>query len=388
MCTKNNYNYKTILHFGVKIMFDLKKTIITLTIIGIVANPVSAKKQKEESEFKKWIKYNYEAEHYQQDGLKLVDPKGDAYLIRKIDTVPMKLLSSLVKSSYPQAEIEKEKQLAELESSMKNGTVPYQIGKTVPIDVDRLINKCRHIMRHYYPDITPTMGEEHDWSPEAKKYLLYGFWHRLGRHIFGKQKEFPSPLFLRSKLFLCLACGWTSRYCVTGQEEALKERLMKYPDRRVQIHHMFAESYRLNKGNIYLTFLTCENILAGDPYREDRENDPLQKKLAYIRHDSKDIGDNYGAWYHFFGISLYGLIRAGVVSRSVAEIESVGSFFLEGADKQEDYINRYGAIFGKKFKKMMKKETWKVPLQSTDRTDYMLPNVLQPDNKNYKKASF
>ena len=243
-------------------------------------------------------------------------------------------------------------------------------------------------MRHYYPQITPTMGEEHDWSPDAKKYLFYGFWQRLGRHIFGKQKEFPCPIFLRSKLFLCLACGWTSRYLVTGQEKALTERIMKYPDRRVQIHHMFAESYKLNKGNVYLTFLTCENVLAGDPYREDRENDPLQKKLAYIRHDSKDIGDNYGAWYHFFGISLYGLLRAGAVSRSVAEIESIGSFFMEGADKQEDYINRYGAIFGKKFKKMMKKETWKIPLQPTDRTDYMLPNVLQPNNNNYKKASF
>ena len=151
-------------------MFDLKKTILTFIIIGLATNPASAKKQKEESEFKKWIKYNYEAEHYQQEGLQLVDQKGDAFLIRKLDTVPMKLLSSLVKSSYPQAEIEKEKQLAELEQSMENGTVPYQIGKTVPIDVDRLLNKCRHIMRHYYPEITPTMGEEHDWSPEAKKY--------------------------------------------------------------------------------------------------------------------------------------------------------------------------------------------------------------------------
>ena len=369
-------------------MLNLKKAALTFLILGVATVPGFAKEPKQESEFKKWIKYNYEAEHYQQEGLQLIDPKGDAFLIRKIDTVPMKLLSSLVKSSYPQAEIEKEKQLAELENQMENGGVPYQIGKTVPIDVDRLINKCRHIMRHYYPRIVPTMGEEHDWSPDAKKYLVYGFWHRFGRHIFGKQKEFPSPLFLRSKLFLCLACGWTSRYCVTGQEAALTERLMKYPDRRVQLHHMFAESYILNKGNIYLTFLTCENILAGDPYREDRENDPLQKKLAYIRHDSKDIGDNYGAWYHFFGISLYGLVRAGIVSRSVAEIESVGSFFLEGADKQEDYINRYGAIFGKKFKKMMKKETWKVPLQPDERTDYMLPNKLQPDNMNYKKASF
>ncbi len=322
-------------------------------------------------EFKDWLKM-YEGVHYQQPGFSLVDPKGDAHLIRKLDQVPTRLLQALIKGSYPQAEIEKEKELKEFEKAVTNKA--YQIGKTVPIDVDRLVNKCREIMQHYYPKIVPTLGEEHRWSPEAQRYLAYGFWHRLGRHVFRKQKEFPSPLFLRSKLFLLLACGWTSRYAVTGQESALTERIMQYPDGRVQLHHMFMESYVLNRGNIYLTFLTAENVLAGDPYRVDRENDPIQKKLAYIRHDSKEMGDNYGAWYHFFGIGMYATVRAGLVSRSVAEIESLGSLFLEGRDKQEDYINRYGAIFGKKFRKMLKENLWQKPLNKGERTDYMLPN--------------
>ena len=64
-------------------MLNLKKVLLASVILGIAANPVFAKEPKQESEFKKWIKYNYEAEHYQQDGLKLVDPKGDAYLIRQ-----------------------------------------------------------------------------------------------------------------------------------------------------------------------------------------------------------------------------------------------------------------------------------------------------------------
>jgi hypothetical protein len=285
----------------------------------------------------------------------------------------MKLLQALVKSSYPQAEIQKEKELKALEEGKKEAA-GFKIGKTVPIDVDRLVNKCREIILSYYPHIIPTLGEEHRWSPEAKRYLTYGFWHRLGRHVFRKQKEFPSPLFLRSKLFLLLACGWTSRYAVTGQEQALTRRIMLYPDGKLQLHHMFMESYVLNRGNIYLTMLTAENVLAGDPYRVDRENDPVQKKLAYLRHDTVQMGDNYGAWYHFFGIGMYSMVRTALVSRSVAEIESLGSFFLEGADKQEDYINRYGAIFGKKFKKMLKKETWKKPLMLDERTDYMLPN--------------
>ena len=152
---------------------------------------------------------------------------------------------------------------------------------------------------------------------------------------------------------------------------------MAYPDGRVLPHDLFEESYILNKGNIYLTLLTCENVLAGDPHRKGRQNDPLQKKLAYIRHDSKEIGDNYGAWYHFFGIALYGMLRTNLTSRTVAEIESLGSFFYEGADKQETYINRHGALLGIKLKKIMKHETWKVPLQPMDRTDYMLHNALK-----------
>lgn len=321
--------------------------------------------QKLNGNFWFWIEHDYKAKHYQQDSLMLIDPKGDAYLIRRLDTIPLKLLRILFTGTLPQT-IDDTGQLEE-----------YEIGHTIPIDIDRLLNKCRYIILRHYPSIVPTPGVEHDWSPDAKLYLWYGFWHRLGRHISDKQEDFPSPFVVGSKLFLCLACGWTARYCVTGKENALIGRIMDYTDRGIQLHDLFEESYILNNGNLYLTFLTCENVLAGHPHRIGRQNDPLQKKLAYIRHDSKELGDNYGAWYHFFGIALYGMVRTGFGSRTVAEIESLGSFFYEGADKQETYINRYGALFGIKFRKMIEHETWKVPLLPVDRTDYMLPKPNQ-----------
>lgn len=70
---------------------------------------------------------------------------------------------------------------------------------------------------------------------------------------------------------------------------------------------------------------------------------------------------------------MYGVIRAPFVARAVAEIESFGSLFLEGADKQEDYINRYGAIFGRKLNRLIEQELWKQPLPKDARFDYMLP---------------
>ena len=313
-----------------------------------------------ESEFWKWLEHGYQSEHFQQDTLRLVDPRADAYLIRRLDTIPAKLYTYLFRRPLPQAEGEK----------------AYEIGKTLPFDTERLLNQCGEIMLRHYPEIYPTLGEEHKWSPEAQRYMYYGFWHRLGRYSLCRQKDFPMPLLMRSKLFVCLACGWTARYCATGQEKALTEYILRCPDRSIRPHDLFDVSYVLNKGNLYLTFLTCENVLAGDPHRKGRENDPLQRKLWYIRHDSDECGDNYGAWYHFFGIALYGMVRPALVSRFVALTESLGSFFYEGADRQERLINRYGAIFGARFRKMMEEGTWGVPPRIGGRTDYLLPNGL------------
>lgn len=352
-------------------------------------------------EFKEWLR-QANGEHLQQEGFQLVDPKGDAFLIRKLDQVPRKLVEALVKKSYPQSEADEERKLAALEATqdaeavsavpLQTAAIPPQepvgdlgstmekgpdgqpkftVGRAKAINVERLTNKVRQIMQTYADKITPTIGEEHEWSPEAKRYLLWGFWQRIGWFITGKTKEFPSPLFLRSKLFLLLACGWTSRYAVTGHEQELRDWVMAQKERSIQIHDLFRASYLLNRGNLYLTMLTAENVLAGDPYRADRDKDPLQMKLAYIRNDSLPYGDNYGCWYHFFGIGLYGTIRAPVVARAVAEIETCGSVFLEAHDWQEDYANRYGAIFGRKLNRLVTKDLWKKPLTAQDRTDYM-----------------
>lgn len=309
------------------------------------------------------VEQGYESEAYSQDSYKLSDPAGDAHLIRKLDTIPVKLLS-IIGGGLPQAEWEKEKMRSD----------PFRIGKTVPIDNERLLNKFCELMRSHFPDIVPVMGEEHCWSPEAEAYLKYGYWHRLSRRVTGKQRDFPCPLLNRSKLFVCLACGWTSLFCVTGKEEALKARILEYPDRSVQLHDLFEESYVLNDGDIYLTFLTCENVLASRPHRREREGDAIQQKLSYIRHDSKENGDNYGAWYHFFGIALYGLMRTGGQAVLVADTESAGSFFIEGSDRQEYYINHYGALFGAEFKIMIEEGSWCLPAPEGSRTDYLIPN--------------
>lgn len=313
--------------------------LVALVLTGCGVSRVAANR---ESEFKYWLERSYESEMYQQDRVMMVDAQGDALLIRKLDTAFIKLTSYLFHNNLPQAVSGRERQSADPD---------FKIGRTNPLDNEQLLNQFMDVIQDYYPAITPELGEEHEWSPEAKRYNLYGYWHRLGRRISGRQKDFPAPFFMRSKLLMCLACGWTSRYCITGTEETLIERIMSYPDYSLQLSELFAESYLLNRGNVYMSLLACENVLTGQPHRTERDDDPMQRKLAYIRNDSKPLGDNYGAWYHFFGIALYGILRSSFTSVFVANTESFGSFFMEGADHQETLINHYGALFGHQFRK-------------------------------------
>lgn len=298
--------------------------------------------------FRTWLERSYESEMYQQDSVMLVDEMGDAMLIRKLDTALIKLSSALFRQDLPQAVLERARQAS-----------GFRTGRTYSLDNELLLSQFAEVIRENYPAITPQLGEEHVWSPAAERYLRYGYWHRLWRRVTGRQQDFPCPLFKRSKLFLCLACGWTSRYCITGTEKALTERILSYPDRSLQVHELFAESYVLNRGNVYMALLACENVLAGQPHRAGRGDDPLQGKLSYIRNDPEELGDNYGAWYHFFGIALYGMLRSSVESTLVADTESLGSFFLEGPDRQEALINHYGARFGHDLRRLVVRGRWR-----------------------------
>ena len=69
------------------------------------------------------VERSFGTEAYRQESYKLIDPEGDAHLIRKLDTIPVKLLS-ILGGGLPQAELEKEKMRSD----------PFCIGKTVPID--------------------------------------------------------------------------------------------------------------------------------------------------------------------------------------------------------------------------------------------------------------
>lgn len=310
-------------------------------------------------EFSTWYEHPFDGEHYQQTEFKKVDPKGDALLIRHLRDVPRRLWVDIQKEHAKRVtNPNRSSMISQAPSPKPSPEKKYVIGRVPPIKVDALLNKVRQMIQDFFP-ITPFISEEHEWSEEAKSYVGGGI------DLFG------APFTDQSRLFYMLACGWTAKYAITGKETELEEILMKYPDRGVQIHDVFRESYVLHRGDLYLSLLTAENILAKNPYNKDRAKVPLQKKLAYIRNDSLPIGDNYGPWYHFYGIALYGLMRTAPVTAFVGRIEHLGSWGLGNRDKQKGLINDLGASFGSGLRKMIEDRKYLLPLSPEDSTDYM-----------------
>lgn len=278
---------------------------------------------------------------YQQNEPSLQDPTGDAHLIRILDKAPEEIVGGvwdyLVKGE-------------KWHDHGGQATPLHHSGSHPKFSVDSVFADFQKIVADH-PELEPHIGPEHQWSDEAKDYFGLGFFKRAIDAVKGKQ-DFPAPT-VGDKLTILLGLGKTAQFAITGQEAALESKLMAYQDRSVSLADMMRESYVLHKGDLYGTFLCAENILAKDVNDPGRENQALQDKLEYIRDDEPQVGDNFGAWYHFFGTSLYGLVRSSVKAQGVALIEAAGSYFMEGPDPQETKINLYGAQLGGKLKKMV-----------------------------------
>ena len=95
--------------------------LLFLASLLLVACGVSRRAYDNEKGFWHSLERSYESELYMQDRVMLVDPQGDAFLIRQLDSIPVKLTSFLVHQSLPQS-------LSSQESE------PFRIGTTLPID--------------------------------------------------------------------------------------------------------------------------------------------------------------------------------------------------------------------------------------------------------------
>lgn len=206
--------------------------------------------------------------------------------------------------------------------------------------------------------IPPRYGKPHRWSTDFA-------WH------YGSLARY-SPYTRFSKILLALSSGITNRFMTTGREKPLILYILGRPDQSVTIAEIFRHSYRLNGGDVYLTLLAIENVLAEYWRTDNRENRAVTRKLALVTNQFQGRGDKFGTWYHFFGIMLYAYVTDEATARAAAKTESIGSHVLSRGEveTQEDFMNEQGAVLGAKLKEVVlyRKNREYVP-NGTDYTD-------------------
>ncbi len=244
----------------------------------------------------------------------------------------------------------------EISPEAKELMLKYAVGTTFSIDGThskpfKVKNISKMFMQVVYEEyeqhkITPKMGNVHDWHPDFKSTKEY----RQMRAI--AMKPF-------SKLMHALFKGVSSRFLVTGQEKELTLYVNSFAFNSVTLDQVFRKSYQLNNGDIYLSLLTIENIFSeywndGD-FGNNRDHRSLTRRLSEIHHHF-NWGDKYGAWYHLFGMMLYGYVNGSFPARIVGIVEAFGAglFSRFAPDGQENYINRKGGNVGARLKRLVK----------------------------------
>ncbi|MBO9666781.1 MAG: hypothetical protein J7501_08195 [Bdellovibrio sp.] len=271
---------------------------------------------------------------YRQQSYKLVDPTGDRALLERAAAVPLNILKSVITQEGPQA-IDWLPDPYEWEDPLA-GKIPEPAiteglslqGRDNPLLLESFKKTLTQVIQEESRrGLLPRHGIVHEWSAQYKN-----------RHAFAQT----------SKLLLTLAMGFTDRFMVTGTEESLRQWILSNSYESVTLPELFRASYRINSGDIYLTLLTIENVLANNWRYNGRENLPITKRLRAISSGYNYKGDRYGTWYHFFGTILYGYAYGSATAKVVGAIEAVGSNIMSiGLDQtQKQWLNVMGGPVG------------------------------------------
>lgn len=318
---------------------------------------------------------------YQQPGYMLDDPKGDVLLLWTAKQIPQFIINNLRGNQAEHIKLREEK-LAELlikypeyqsKPETKNLIVedyvpfnpqhdPIELeGHQAPFKVKNVAMMMKQVIAEEYQlnKLQPQLGTVHKWNAEIKKELHKNF-----------------VLFSRmSKLLVALSRGGSSNYLVTGTEEDLKDYIISRPQNSITLEEMFRASYRINKGDVYLTLLTIENLLSKFWLTSHRSKRVISTKLKDITNFNYRT-DKFGSWYHLFGIMLYGYAEGGFKSKVVGNIETLGSMIMGHFvdEKQETYINSRGGPIGSRIRRFIKKkkyETFKLDSKFIEEDFYM-----------------
>lgn len=325
---------------------------------------------------------------YRQSELRLQDEQGDVSLCKSILETGIKQIGDLLKFKIPEGG-HKDKMYAQAVLKYPEFKIPediknpydfegYELTKSIdmlrsqsikacdvskPLKIDPIykkpfLNMMMQVISEEASKIPPVSGEIHLWDKKSK-----------GK-TFLKCPLIPAA----PKILVMLATGVSFRFAFTGQEDALADLISHFPVRSLYPHEVFRMSYRLNKGNIYLSLLTIENLFSRHWTASHREAKRVTVRLANITNDPQN--DNFGSWYHLFGTMVFGYAHGSLLSWSAGVVEGIGSGVASGfkAEVQENKINLIGARLGGGLKRSLKNQK---------RFASFVPDSSYTDPKNY-----
>jgi len=366
----------------------------TLLLIFLCTLSLSSRAQDLNLEENKYLGYIYQQQEYQ-----LNDPQGDILLLWSANQIPKFILANL-KGKQPEILKERKEKIDELlvkypqyspveetKNIIVDDYLPFNPdhlaieleGHKAPFKVKNMALMMKQVITEEYRlnGLKPQLGTVHEWSSEIKRELHKKF------VIFSRM----------SKLLVALSRGGTSYYMKTGTEENLKDYIISRPENSITLEEMFRTSYRINKGDVYLTLLTIENLLSRFWLTPQRSKRLITTKLKDITNFNYHT-DKFGSWYHLFGIMLFGYAEGGFKAKVVGNIETAGSQIMGRMqdEKQETYINSRGGPVGGRLRRFIKKnqfETFLLDKKYLEEDFYM---DLDEDftkrlNKAKKKAS-
>jgi hypothetical protein len=304
---------------------------------------------------------------YRQQERKEVDPLGDVALLSNIQWYFKKITGSLrqgLMKTFEAYEEEKKIKVPKLlekypefapvveELNVVDKTYiaynledyPVQLeGKQDPFDPKKLTLMMKQVISEEFAEnhLTPSEGRIHEWDPELKKKL---------------KKKFP--FFGRmSKLLIALACGVSYQYLRTDKEIELTQYILTRAQNSITIEEMFRQSYRLNQGDVYLSLLTIENVLSRywtDSQRDQRAVTTRLKDITNYNYRT----DKYGAWYHMFGMMVFGYSKGALRAKLVGMEETLASRVLDmdTDETQEDFVNSKSGKIGAELRRFVRKE--------------------------------
>jgi len=306
---------------------------------------------------------------YDQKTLKYEDELGDAVLCQKGLNTPEILAEMKSKEfdydRYPRPDYVKaaEAQLALMEKGEED---PQEVilGRDSPYNIKGFEKMFIEVLRQEAArGLKITKGVEHEWSRDLKR--------NDGGHC-----TIP---FVFSKLLLALIMGQTALHMATGQEEVFLEWVLVQPEMSITPESAFRASLRINNGDVYLALLTIENLYSAAWTVRNREDLPWIKRVRVIVNAHKQFTrDNYGPWYHFWGMVLYSYLRTPAWSVFVANAENAGTLFIVKSDRrQKHHTNLAGAKIGSRLARVVKKELYKKA--SPNPQALVFENYLQQD---------